>query len=87
MGCFKTAQSDGLRICRSDCAGSVDYQKVLEALCKQHQLALPDLEPFRRKGRQQVRVTVLENSDEGLEVSGHTLPGLNPAATDQSFYF
>ena len=87
MGDFKTAQSDGVRICRSDCAGSVDYQKVLEALCQQHQLALPDLEPFRRKGRQQVRVTLLENSDEGLDVSGHTLLGLNPAGTDQSFYF
>ena len=91
MGAFRVAESDGLRICRSDCVGSVDYQKALEALCKQHQLALPDLDSFRRKGREQMRVTLLDkrldDSESGLNVPGNELLVLNPTVSNQSFYF
>ncbi|MGI9277009.1 MAG: lambda-exonuclease family protein [Endozoicomonas sp.] len=87
MGEFRVAESDGLRICRSDCNGSVDYQKALEALCEQHQLAVPDLEPFRRNGREQIRITLLDDSESEWETVGNTLLGLNPAESHQSFYF
>ena len=91
MGDFRVAESDGLRICCSECTGSVDYQKALEALCEQHQLALPVLEPFRRKGRAQVRVTLLDkrldDSESELEVAGNKLLALNPTVCHQSFYF
>ncbi|MET4694510.1 lambda-exonuclease family protein [Endozoicomonas lisbonensis] len=91
MGAFRVAESDGLRICRSECAGSVDYQKALESLCKQHQLALPELDSFRRKAREQVRVTLLDQNvddrESGLEVAGNELLALNPTISNQSFYF
>ena len=91
MGMFRVAESDGVRICRSECAGSVDYQRALEALCKQHQLALPELDSFRRKAREQVRVTLLDKTmddrESGLEVTGNELLVLNPTVSNQSFYF
>ena len=91
MGAFRVAESDGLRICRSDCVGSVDYQKALEALCQQHQLALPDLDAFRRKGREQVRVTLLDkgmnDSESELNGAGNELLDRNPTVSHQSFYF
>ncbi|MET4694437.1 lambda-exonuclease family protein [Endozoicomonas lisbonensis] len=91
MGAFRVAESDGLRICCSECSGSIDYQKALEALCKQHQLALPDLDSFRRKAREQVRVTLLDKRvDEKeleIEVTGSELLVLNPTVSNQSFYF
>ena len=91
MGVFRVGESDGLRICRSECAGSVDYQKALEALCKQHQLALPEFDSFRRKTREQVRVTLLDKTVDdrgsGLEVGGHELLVSNPTVSNQSFYF
>ena len=87
MGAFRVAESDGLRICQSEVAGSVDYQKALDALCKQHQLALPELDAFRRKGREQVRVTLLDDRESGLDVSGNELLTSNPTVSNQSFYF
>ena len=87
MGTFRVAESDGLRICCSECSGSIDYQKALEALCKQHQLALPDLDSFRRKAREQVRVTLLDDRESELEVTGNELLVLNPTVSNQSFYF
>ena len=87
MGAFRVAESNGLRLCRSECAGSVDYQKALETLCKEHQLALPELESFRRKGREQVRVTLLDNSGPGVEAMNDSLLALSPDVGRQSFYF
>ncbi|WP_257292547.1 lambda-exonuclease family protein [Endozoicomonas sp. ONNA1] len=91
MGAFRVAESDGLRICCTECSGSIDYQKALEALCKQHQLALPDLDAFRRKAREQVRVTLLAKSvddrESELEVSGNDRLILNPTVSQQNFYF
>ena len=87
MGDFRVAESDGLRICCSKCTGSVDYQKALEAFCEQHQLALPVLEPFRRKGREQVRVTLLDIRESGLEVTGSEPLGVTPTVSYQSFFF
>ena len=91
MGTFRVAESDGLRICCSECSGSIDYQKALEALCKQHQLALPDLDSFRRKAREQVRVTLLEervdDRETDFEAAGNELLVSNPTVSNQSFYF
>ena len=87
MGEFRTAESDGLRVCQSECCGTVDYQKTLESLCQQHQLDMPDLEPFRRKSRHQVRVTVLDNDDSVIETAGNKRLALNPTVNNQSFYF
>ena len=87
MGAFRVAESDGLRICQSEVAGSVDYQKVLDALCKQHQLALPELDAFRRKGREQVRVTLLDDRESDLDIPGNELLISNPTVSNQSFYF
>ncbi|WP_051785964.1 lambda-exonuclease family protein [Endozoicomonas numazuensis] len=91
MGTFRVAESDGLRICCSECSGSIDYQKALEALCKQHQLALPDLDSFHRKARELVRVTLLDKRvderEPEFEVTGNELLVLNPTVSNQSFYF
>ena len=87
MGAFRIAESDGVRICRSECAGSVDYQKALEKLCKQHQLAIPELDSFRRKAREQVRVTLLDNSESGLEIAGNRLLVSNPIGESPELLF
>ena len=81
MGDFKVAESDGLRVCQSTCNGTVDYQKALESLCQKHNLNLPNLELFRRKSRQQVKVTLVEknrqDSDSTMETVGSELLVLN----------
>ena len=91
MGAFRVAESDGLRICCSECTGSVDYQKALEALCKQHHLALPDLDSFRRKASERVRVTLLDKTvddrESELKITGNERLVLNPTVSNQSFYF
>ena len=91
MGDFKVAESDGLRVCQSVCSGTVDYQKALESLCQQHSLNVPDLEAFRRKGRRQVKVTLvdknLQGSDSTIEPVGSELLVLNQSVGNQSFYF
>ena len=91
MGTFRVAESDGLRICRSEVAGSEDYQKALEALCQQHRLALPELDAFRRKEREQVRVTLLDkrvdDRESDLKIAGNELLVLNPTVSNQTFYF
>ncbi|WP_062270410.1 lambda-exonuclease family protein [Endozoicomonas arenosclerae] len=89
MGAFRVAESDGLRICCSKCTGSIDYQKALESLCKEHQLALPDLDAFRRMSREQVRVTLLDRVDDSeseREVAGNER-WLNPTVNNHTFYF
>ena len=87
MGDFRVAEFNGLRICQSDCHGSVDYQRALEALCQQHELNLPDLERFRRKSRHQVKVTVLNHSNPTIEPVNDSWRVSNPAIGRQSFYF
>ncbi|WP_252180126.1 lambda-exonuclease family protein [Endozoicomonas sp. 4G] len=87
MGDFKAGEYEGLRVCQSIWKGSVDYQQALEALCRQHQLNLPDLEPYRRKSRHQIKVTVLNDSDSTIETMGSELLVLNPLTGCQSFYF
>ena len=91
MGDFRVAESDGLRVCQSVCSGTVDYQKALESLCQQHSLNVPDLEAFRRKGRRQVKVTLvdknLQGSDSTIEPVGSELLVLNQSVGNQSFYF
>ena len=91
MGDFKAGEFDGLRVCQSLCRGAVDYQQALEALCQQHQINLPDLEPFRRKSRQQVKVTLVEknlqDSDSTIETIGNECLVLNQSVSHQSFYF
>ena len=91
MGDFKAGECDGLRIFRSTCSGTVDYQKALESLCQKHNLNLPNLELFRRKSRQQVKVTLVEknrqDSDLTMETAGNELLALNQSVSHQSFYF
>ena len=91
MGDFKAGEYDGLRLCRSTCSGTVDYQKALESLCQKHNLNLPNLELFRRKSRQQVKVTLVDkdrqNSDSTMETTGSELLVLNQSISHQSFYF
>ena len=91
MGDFKAGEFDGLRVCQSLCRGTVDYQQALEALCQQHQINLPDLESFRRKSRQQVKVTLVEknlqDSDSTIETIGSELLVLNQSVGNKSFYF
>ncbi|MGI9273499.1 MAG: lambda-exonuclease family protein [Endozoicomonas sp.] len=87
MGDFKVAESEGLRVCQSVCSGTVDYQKALESLCQQHHLNLPDLERFRRKSRQQVKITVLSDSDSTIETMGSEWLALQSAVSHPSFYF
>ena len=87
MGDFEVGECDGLRVCQSVCSGAVDYQQALEALCQQHQINLPDLELFRRKSRQQVKITVLNDSDSTVEPLGSELLVLNPSVSHPSFYF
>ncbi len=87
MGEFRVAESDGLRVCQSECCGTVDYQKALESLCQQHQLDVPDLESFRRKSRQQARVTVLDVCNTEGETLDREWLAHQPVIAGQSFYF
>ena len=91
MGDFKAGESDGIRVCQSVCNGTVDYQKALESLCQKHNLNLPNLELFRRKSRQQVKVTLvgknLQDSDSTMETFGSELLVSNQSVSNQSFYF
>ncbi|MCW7552720.1 YqaJ viral recombinase family protein [Endozoicomonas gorgoniicola] len=91
MGDFKAGEFDGLRVFRSTCSGTVDYQKALESLCQKHNLTLPNPELFRRKSRQQVKVTLVDknrqDSDSTMETIGGDLLVLNQSVSNQSFYF
>ncbi len=87
MGAFRTAESDGLRVCQSECCGAVDYQKALETLCQQHELDVPELEPFRRNSRQQTRVTVLNECNTEGEILDREWLAHQPVIDGQSFYF
>ena len=82
MADFQCAEGEGLRVRRSQYQGTVDYRQALETLCAQQNLALPDLEPFRRKGREQVKVTVLTTLAELMQPDKKTPP--SPVA---SFYW
>ena len=82
MADFHCGEGEGLRVRRSQYQGSVDYRQALEALCAEQGLALPDLEPFRRKGREQVKVTVLTTLAELMQPGAKTPP--SPVA---SFYW
>ena len=91
MGDFKAGEFEGLRVFKSTCSGTVDYQKALESLCQKHNLNLPNLELFRRKSRQQVKVTLVDknrqDSDSTMETIGSDLLVLNQSVSNQSFYF
>ena len=66
MGEFTLAESSGLRISRYFRRGAIDYRAALLQLRPDIQES--DLEPFRRKGAEQVRLTLRDDDDDRTEV-------------------
>jgi putative phage-type endonuclease len=66
MGEFTLAESSGIRISRYLQQGSVDYKAALQAL--QPEVTESELERFRRKPSERVRITVRAEEDRRTEV-------------------
>jgi hypothetical protein len=66
MGEFTLAESSGLRISRYLRRGAIDYRAALLHL--RPDIQERDLEPFRRKSAEQVRLTLRDDEDSRTEV-------------------
>ena len=85
MGGFLAAEAAGLKVTRFLQNGAVDYAKALKAL-------LPDLDPseletYRRKASERVRVTALDEETATIPFDGQAVDAAWQQAASESFFF
>ena len=85
MGGFLAAEAAGLKITRFLQNGAIDYGKALKTL-------LPDLDPseletYRRKASERVRVTALDEETATIPFDGQAVDAAWQQAASESFFF
>jgi len=85
MGGFLAAEAAGLKVTRFLQNGAIDYSKALKAL-------LPDVDPseletFRRKASERVRVTALDEEAATIPFDGQAVDAAWQQAASESFFF
>lgn len=85
MGRFLAAEAAGVKVTRYLQSGAIDYGKALKAL-------LPDLDPaeletYRRKGSERVRITPLDEASATIAFDGQAVDAAWQQAASESFFF
>ncbi|MGA7980809.1 MAG: endonuclease, partial [Chromatiaceae bacterium] len=85
MGGFLTAEAAGLKVTRYQQNGAIDYAKALKAV-------LPELDPsqlesYRRKPSERVRITALEAETATVPFDGQAVDACWQQAASESFFF
>ena len=85
MGEFLAAEAAGLKVTRFLQSGAIDYRKALKAL-------VPDLDPaeletYRRKSAERVRITALEEETATIPFDERAVDAAWQQAASESFFF
>ncbi len=80
MDGFLAAEAAGLKVTRYLQNGSIDYAKALKAL-------LPELESYRRKASERVRVTAQDEETATIAFDGQAVDAAWQQAASESFFF
>ena len=85
MGEFLAAEAAGLKVTRYLQSGAVDYGKALKALFPE--LDPAELETYRRKAAERVRITALEEDTATIPFDGQAVDAAWQQAASESFFF
>ena len=85
MGGFLAAEASGLKISRFLQNGAIDYGKALKTLLPDVDAA--ELETYRRKASERVRVTSLDEETATIAFDGQAVDAAWQQAAGESFFF
>ena len=85
MGEFLAAEAAGLKVTRFLQSGAVDYGKALKALLPE--LDPAELETYRRKASERVRITALDEETATIPFDGQAVDAAWQQAASESFFF
>ncbi len=85
MGEFLAAEAAGLKVTRFLQSGAIDYAKALKALLPE--LDPAELETYRRKASERVRITALDEDTATIPFDGQAVDTAWQQAASESFFF
>jgi hypothetical protein len=85
MGEFLAAEAAGLKVTRFLQSGAIDYAKALKTLLPE--LDAAELETYRRKASERVRITALDEDAATIPFDGQAVDTAWQQAASESFFF
>ena len=85
MGVFLAAEAAGLKFTRFMQSGAIDYSKALKALLPE--LDPAELETYRRKASERVRITALDEETATIPFDGQAVDAAWQQVASESFFF